>query len=42
MLGGCYFVVVAVLLLKIWEEDGVGVRGGADNDDKYFWQWCWR
>ena len=33
-----YFVVVAVLLLKIWEEDGVGMRGSADNNYECSWQ----
>ena len=39
MLGGYYFVVVAVFLLKIWEKDGVGVRGVTDDDDTCFLQW---
>ena len=35
VLGGSYFVVVAVLLLEVWEEDGVGVCG-VDDDEYLF------
>ena len=38
VLGGYCFVVVAVLLLKIWKDDGIGVRDDANNNAKHCWQ----